>query len=350
MKVLCLHTPCGPHYVRSGWGRAFAACGHDFRFWQPASKSAFDAFSEFEPELFIGTTYDLDRALCKCIRARPALRVILFGSAWGELVDGLDRDRYPLVVATAQEQASLERLKGETGRPDFVFIHVTDKYLEGTMGGWRTIGIEPVGILNAADTFVYLDGEYRHELRCDVAFVGGYWPYKARNLDRFLLPLCHDGTARPLDVKIFGNQNWPVAQYLGTIADEDVRHLFRSAVVCPNVSEPHSTDLGWDIVERPFKVMASGGFCISDWVDEARQLFDEEELPMARTPRELQQLVRKFVLQPEARQPHIDAGRRKVLRQHTYFDRIQQMFDRLGLAREAARVLAVKAEHLAGKL
>src|SRR5262245_32511826 len=111
MKVLCLHTPCGPHYVRSGWGKVFAAVGHDFRFWSMEGKSAFDAFAEYEPDLFIGTTYDLDRATIKCIMARPQMRVILFASANGELTDSLDRQKYPLVIATEEEKEVIRALK-----------------------------------------------------------------------------------------------------------------------------------------------------------------------------------------------------------------------------------------------
>lgn len=344
MKVLCRYAPAGPHYVRTGWARAFQAAGHDFKFWVPEGKSAFDAFSEYQPDIFLGTTYDLDRATAKCIALRPQMKVALFASAWGERIDGLDLKRYPLVVAQPEEKALLERLKGECGKPDFVFIHVTNKYLEGTMGGWRSIGVEPVGVLNAADTFDYLDGQYRPELACDVAFCGGYWGYKARNLDSYLLPLCHPSSG--LSVRIFGNSPWPVANYLGRIDDHEVKDVFASATVCPNVSEPHSTDLGFDVIERPLKVLSSGGFCLSDHVDESYEVFSDEELVRARSPSEMAQLVRHFVDYPEERLPFMEQGKRKVLAEHTYFDRVSQILTQLGLPEEATRVLQAKSDHL----
>jgi hypothetical protein len=274
------------------------------------------------------------------------MRVILFASAWGPYLKDVDPKKYSLVVATEQEKRLVEKLKKETGRPDFVFIHAHDKWLEGTMSGWRDIGIEPVGILNAADTFDYLGGQVRPELVCDVAFVGGYWPYKARNLNNYILPLCHPDSG--LNVKVFGNSPWPTEKYLGGIENHDVRDLFVSATVCPNVSEPHSTDLGWDVIERPFKVLAAGGFCVSDYVPEARDLFTEEELPMAESPSQMAGMIRHFVECPELRQRFIDAGRRKVLLDHTYFDRVTLMFDHLGLPTESTRVLKVKGELLKG--
>lgn len=344
MKILCIYTPCGPSYVRSGWGKVFVACGHQFTFWQPELKPAFDAFGETEPDLFIGTTYDLDRAQIKNITSRPNMKVILFASAWGPYLKDVDLKQYPLVVAGEQEKRTIEKLKMETGKPDFVFIHAHDRWFEGTMSGWRDIGVEPVGILNAADTFDYLGGRFRKELASHVAFVGGYWPYKARNLDRYILPLCQPSSG--LNVKLFGNSQWPVPQYLGLIEDRCVRDLFASALVCPNVSEPHSTDLGWDVIERPFKVLSSGGFCVSDYVEEARDIFPADQLPMAVTPIEFQQLVRHYVENPDERRSYIEAGRRNVLLNHTYWDRVAQMFGGLGMETELSKVLRGKAEHL----
>ena len=60
--------------------------------------------------------------------------------------------------------------------------------------------------------------------------------------------------------------------------------LFSSATVCPNVSEAHSQDFGYDIIERPFKVLSSGGFCISDYVESmAEEVFNNGEVVFAKT-------------------------------------------------------------------
>lgn len=341
LKILCRYDPSGPHYVRSGWGKAFKAAGCDFRFWVPDSKSAFDAFSDFEPDIFLGTTYDMDRALVKCITARPEMKVGLFASAWGDRINDVDLAKYPIVVVSEQEKRVIEHLKQTTGKPDFVFIHVTPKFLEPTMGGWRSIGVEPLGILNAADIVDYRPATRLPELMCDVAFCGGYWGYKGRNLTDYIIPLCHPSTG--LNVKIFGNKPWPVHSYLGTIKDENVRHLFNSATVCPNVSEPHSTDLGWDIVERPFKVMSAGGFCISDYVEEAREIFKPSQLIMCETPQKFRDAVQWFVEHPEERAPYIKDGMEAVLKNHTYLDRVSMMLNNFTLEEEAAKVMEAKS-------
>lgn len=337
MKVLCRLDGGGSMFVRQGWGKAFKLAGHDFRFWNPDSKSLFDVFHDFTPDLFISTTYSVDRAFCKLVEANPAMKVILFASAWGDYVDNIDHQKYPIVMVQDGEKRILEELKKKTGKPDFVFIHVTDKFREPTMGGWRTIGIEPVGILNAADVLDYLPGTPKENLKSDIVFVGGYWPYKARNINNFLLPLCHP--SKNLNVKIFGNQPWPVPNYLGQISTPDVRNAFASAIVCPSVSESHSTDLGFDIVERPFKVLASNAFCIADYVEEAREIFNPEELIMCSHDWEYHERIQEFIRFPDTRLPYINAGRKCVLSKHTYFHRVAQMFTQLNLPDEAAKVL-----------
>jgi hypothetical protein len=347
LKVLCEYTPSGPHYVRTGWGHVFQAAGHDFRFWLPDRKSAFDVFNEFQPDLFIGTTYGVDRAMVKILFARPQMKVAMFGSAWGPYLDDVDLKKYPLVVASDEEKNVLETLSHQIQKPDLVFIHAHDRWLEGTMSGWGGIGLRYAGILNAADTFTYGGPPVpRPDLACDIGFVGGYWGYKARNIDKFLLPLCHPD--KGFNVKIFGNKPWPVHQYLGTIGDFASRDLFAAAKVCPNVSEPHSTDLGWDVIERIFKVPVAGGLVISDYVEEARDLFNDLMLPMAKTPAEFEALVRDCVECSDGAHYKMvrDAMKKEVLTKHTYFERVADIFEGIGLPAEAEGVRQTKCKVL----
>src|ERR1044072_5157537 len=110
MKILCVYTPAGPSYVRSGWGRVFTALGHEFVFWNPDKKPAFDVFGEVEPDLFLGTTYGLDRAQAKCIKSRPHMKVAMFCSAWGPMADDIPED-YPIDRVKFAEANAVETLK-----------------------------------------------------------------------------------------------------------------------------------------------------------------------------------------------------------------------------------------------
>lgn len=336
MRILCEYSQGGSSFVRTGWGRVFKALGHSFTFWNPEEKPAFDAFDETRPDAFLGTTYGIDKAVFRCIAARPKMKVGLFASAWGEWVANIDSKKYPIVIATNQEKLIIETLKSTTGKPDFVFIHAGERFLEGILGGWREIGVRPISVLNAADAYIYLGGEHKEEYACDVAFIGGRWPFKARNLDRFLLPLCHP--SKGLNVKIFGSTQWPVSNYLGVLDEPEARHVFKSAKVCPNISEPHSTDLGLgDVIERIFKVPASGGMLVSDAVEGIDDIFGKGVVPQADNPRDFESLIRHYIAHPDEREKVIGETRRIVLSDHCYHQRVATFFEEWDLPGEAAR-------------
>lgn len=341
MKIMFRYRPCGPSFVNDGWARCFAAAGHQVAVWDASKKSAFDAFGEYEPDLFLGTTFELDNATEKCIRARHHMKVVLYASAFGHLIKSMDLQQYPIVAITDGEKRRIEKLKRETGKPDFVHLHVPPSYLESVLGGWREIGVTPIGILNGADTFAYSGGERREEYACDVAFVGGFWGYKSKNLSPYMLPLCH--TDSPLKVRIMGNQPWPITQYVGTVREEEVRHVFASARVAPNVTEPHGTNHFSDLVERLFKVPIAGGLVVSDAALGLDEVFGKGVIPSVDTPAKFREMVRYYAREASDQERNIIKQRQRleVLSRHTYFHRTFQVFRELGLQREADQLLNV---------
>lgn len=350
MRILCMYSPCGPEYVRKGWGHVFDVMGHEFIFWSPEQKPTFDAFDEFNPDIFLGTTYDLDDAMCKCIIERPEMKVGLFGSASGPMIWDIDLRNFPVQMTSTDEMDRVCRLKEKTGKPDFVFIHYHDNWMEQTMSGWDKKGIKSVGLMNAADVIDYYGGSYDEEFDCDLGFVGGYWTYKARNLDKFILPLCNaNKDGERLRVKIYGNQKWPVHQYAGFIDTKNVKNLFNSAKVCPNVSEPHSTVYGFDIIERPFKILVAGGFCVSDYVKSAVEDVFGESLPSAKTPEEFREMIFHYMDNPEEKEKIRQKGQDIVLKEHTYFHRVAKMLNEFGLEEESKKCMKCYEEFLASR-
>lgn len=334
LKILSLYKPCGEQYRLSGFGNALIAGGHDFRFWRPDEKPAFDAFAEYEPDIFIGTTFDLSRAIEKCVRNRPQMKVILKAGNWGEPID---EKRYPVVCVTDAEKKQLEKLKAETGKPDFVFCHYHPNRLEETMAGWRQIGIEPVALMNAADVVDCGLGTPRPEFVSDISFVGGYWVYKAQNLNKYILPLCATGK---YNIKIWGNQPWPVGQYLGYVENSSVADIIRSTRICLSVSEPHSNVYGFDVIERPFKIASAGGFCISDYVASlAEDVFTNGEMDFFDSYPEMVELIDYYLANPDERAAKADRQRRTVFNGHTYFHRMTTMLGKLGFETEAFKLM-----------
>lgn len=342
MKVLCKYDDGASVFIRTGWKHVFEHCGHQFRFWNQSRESTFDVFNQYEPDLLISTTYDLEPAILKNIAKRPNMKVAMFCSAWGDLVDFLDRKKYPIVYVTDEEKTTLEKLKRETGKPDYVFIHIPDDWKTPTIGGWEKIGIKTVGIMNAADIFMYIGGKKRKEYDSDISLVSGYWPYKATNIDRYIGPL----NKFPLDIKLkIWGYGWNHLYYLGSINEENVKDVFASARVCPNISEPHS-EVFPDITERVFKVISSGGVCIHDRVAGMESVFTKEELPSFSNFKEFDELSRKLIKSDFIRNKYRELQQARVFKDHTYFDRVGKMLRELDLEKEANFVLDKKMDYI----
>ena len=198
------------------------------------------------------------------------------------------------------------------------------------MEGWSNIAAQCYGLLPAADTTIYRESIAVDRLKCDLAFVGGYWPYKARNFDKYLLPLCYP--VGKYNIKIFGNQIWPISQYLGTIDDEIVPNLFASAAICPNISEPHANVFGFEVNERIFKLAASKAFFISDPIASLTEdIFTNDEAVIADNPEHFRDLVDTFLNKPHLRDTHIQECYDTVMSSHTYEHRANDIIQLLEL-------------------
>lgn len=332
MKIL-INTKCFPgaaYFIIRGWQNVLEKLGHTCVWWQN-NKPAFDIFSEVEPDIYIGAAYDLDRATLKCLEQRPNLKTVLKGKNWGELDDKIDTAKYPIDIMTAKEKEAILKIK-----PTLVFNYYAPKHMTTTMGGWENNGIATIGLQPAADIYTYLPHAWpQKSMESDLCFCGGYWGYKAQNIDSFIAPLCYP--VGKYNVKIFGHAIWPFPQYLGSISIDQEKTLFASTKIGLNISEPHATALGWECNERPFKYLLSKTFCISDYVEGYRDIFTEDELVMVKTPQELQDAVDKFLSNAELRQEYIDRGYKAVLKSETYNHRLRDLLLKLGYEDDAAK-------------
>lgn len=337
MKILCLYKECGEFYRLTGIGHAFASAGHDFTFWSPKAKPVFDAFDEFKPDIFIGTTFDLDRATIKCLQQNPQVRVILKGGNWGSLDKAIDRAKFPIVFAEDSDKRAVESI----GRPVTIMCHYFPSRKDETMAGWQELGANVLCLPNAADVIDYSHGTQQEQFRCDIAFVGGRWSFKAQNLDKILTPLLHP--VGRLNIKLFGNQGWQLTpQFLGFIDTKHIKDIYTSTTVCPNISEPHSTEFGFDVVERPFKIASAGGLCVSDKVsDLLTQVFTEGQCRTFESSAELEDLVHFYKNNKDVADAERAVQRKVVYSSHTYHHRCRDLFNHLGLANEAKKVMSV---------
>jgi len=215
--------------------------------------------------------------------------------------------------------------------PIFVFGYgLQDDMVQWWYRWKRDHDIDIVGMPNAADTTLYAPGPTVPNLVCDVGWVGGYWGYKAINMDKYLLPV-----ARKYKT-IWLGWSGPKDLWKGKASQGQVQSLFNSAKICPCVVEPHTTKYGIDIPERIFKVAASGALAVSDPVHGIDRFFSSDALPLATDPDNYMDLCDTYIkMSPEERQAQAIKLRSEVIRKHTYLSRIQTMFEAFGYYNEA---------------
>jgi len=330
MKVMIQSDGKHAHYYqRLAWANAINSLpGYEAKLWWSDEVSAFDAFDRYQPDLFLGQTYNLNKSIIKCISERPWIKVGLRAGDWGSQETD---DRFGILKATDEEKRLVHQLVEETGKPDFLHIHYPEYALEVTHDKWAETGVPVKSLLMCADVNSYGGAGYTKSLACDIGFVGGYWPYKGQVIDPYFQPILRD---QNLNIKIFGNQPWTETErFCGSLDDANVKHLFASAKICPNLSEPHAQEYGFDINERVFKAAFCGAFVISDHVEGMKHgsVFGEF-LETAKTPEDFKDKIYYYLGEgADLRKDHAEQLRSVVVNNHTNFHRIEEILSHVGV-------------------
>jgi spore maturation protein CgeB len=193
----------------------------------------------------------------------------------------------------------------------------------------------------AADKTLYFP-EVDPRFACDVCYVGSYLPLKRPFFRKHVLPL-----AGRYDLRVFGS-DWTlgnrllgkvqkVGQYFNIdplkkvralgLSLGDERKLYSSARISLNVHEEQVKISNCEVNERTFKILACGGFQLSDNVPLLRRFFSAQELAIAENTDDWFDKVRFYLDNPEKRAAIAQAGRKKVLQEHTYHNRVRQIVE-----------------------
>lgn len=213
-------------------------------------------------------------------------------------------------------------------KPDIVFAQYSKKYAESLLRNWHEKeGYKLGSMAMAADSTVYT-GLQPIEGAKEIVYTGGYWPYKAQNINKYLLPLLMKYRDRTTLV----GKGWPVRTD-NDPGENAIASLFYSSKLCPNAHEPHSTLGGFDVVERVFKTMYCGGLCLSDYVREIEEgfgLLDGVHLKLAKTPDEYLNIAEDILKYPEKYDTIRQRGTIEVRDKHTYINRCRVLLSDLG--------------------
>lgn len=292
-------------------------------------------FEEFQPDIFIGQTYNIDRGLIAAFRTNPHCRTVLTGSDWSDFSNNLDK-KYPILKANTKEIKLVDQLNTERV-VDLIICHYHDNSIKTTHHLWNeNLGIPIHGLPLASDIADYCGGVFTPEFESDIFFIGGMWAYKGISIKEWFFPLL--SSELNLNVKIFGNKPWGVNQYAGFLDTRYVKHAMKSAKVCPNISEPHSFDFGVEVNERFFKLLSNKCPCVSDYSKTMiEDFFPNGEIEFAKTPKEYKEKILAVIAGDLT--IDVEKGYESVMNNHTYFHRCAELFNYLKLPTEANNIL-----------
>ena len=183
--------------------------------------------------------------------------------------------------------------------------------------------------------------------RCDILYVGANLPRKRVAFKNLLLPL-----RKKYHVKIFGGDwDWLDRYFLHPMAKIDrelnlggiVSRLrinrqvpineeniaYSSAKICINITESHPHTPLKLINARTFKIPASGGFEVCDYVPQLREFFAEDEVIMPLTQSEWFEKIDYYLHNETARKVIQEKGTKRAFSNHTFHSRVQQIFKEL---------------------
>lgn len=176
--------------------------------------------------------------------------------------------------------------------------------------------------------------------QCDVMYLGARLPKKEEALTRFLLPL-----RKKYDVRIYGfDWDFLDRRVLHPLASAE-RRIFKtghvsslrlqrqvpmneenvayaSAKICLNFHEAHPGITLKTINARTFKIPASGGFEMSDYVPQLREFFDEDELVMPKNESEWFSQIEYYLTHETERRAIQEKGTARAQKDHTFHSRV----------------------------
>ena len=159
------------------------------------------------------------------------------------------------------------------------------------------------------------------KLKCDIGFVAAFYPGRGALL----------GHMQGLDVGLWGPgwdaalelQQLPASTWRGRrITAPEAAKVYNLAKICPNVHHPQ-TQVG-GLNTRTFEVLATGGFELVDNVAGLDENFEiDREIVTYTSPAHWRELADYYLAHPDERAAIAARGRARVLRDHTYEERLQ---------------------------
>jgi spore maturation protein CgeB len=184
-----------------------------------------------------------------------------------------------------------------------------------------------VPVYNAVDSDTHLPVAIDPRFECDLAFLANRLPDRERRAEEFFFSV-----ARLLPSRSFllGGSGWndkavpSNVKYVGHVSTEDHNKLNSSSSFVLNVNRDSMAAWGFSPPTRVFEAAAAGACIITDeWPGIELFLHPDDEVLVARGTTDVCSFLEKI---PNDRAKKIgEAGRQRVLREHTYVQRAKQV-------------------------
>lgn len=312
LNILCCNPDGGAFlYITRGWEDAFRSLGHSFLRWNGSGEQ----FRQFKPDIYLGCS-GWRQIVPPWAKQEFGTKIGIHVNPWGSTV-------LKALPGEPDINESLDARKWTIAqKPDFLYCYGFSADIAHMWDQWTIqYGVPVIPMPTAGNSIIHQPAAISPNHVCDVGFIGGKWPYKSMNIDKFLVPVLKEFKSI-----IYGWGGWQgFPQWRGPGADGDVNTLFSSAKVCPSIVEPHTTRYGIDIPERMFKVALGGGFTICDPVANLGRVVNLDNFPMADSIRNYRDLVHHYIINDDFRNQRKKLQRIEILTNHTYLNRIQNV-------------------------
>ena len=217
----------------------------------------------------------------------------------------------------------IERRLVEEQFIDFILHPYSAEITRTCFTYWADQGIKVIEEPLAADDTFYKPPYLKRNKNYDICYIGGWWPFKGIQLDRYLLLLSkHFGN----NLAIFGKGWTHLSQ--GIISDRQYKKIVWRSKINLVFHEPSQVQgIPIHLNERIFKLYALGAFAICDNNLCLKEYFKRDEIVMACCPEQLIDLCKFYLTHKEARDKIANKGREAVLKKHTYKKRAERLLN-----------------------
>lgn len=315
MRILLCNRPGGAFaYITDGWFNAFRDAGFTVERW---SGQMVD-WAQFNPDLYIGCSGHRQPIPINRRGTKVAIHVNPYSTV---SVPGIDEAQHAIKWTVEQ-------------RPNVVFGYGFATHHTYWLNWVTKHNISWVPMPTAGDVVIYRMPA-KEDRTIGLGYVGGRWGYKAKNIDKYLLPL-----AAVEPVKIMGWGDWPDNTCSGSIDDNAVPAFFGQCRVAPCVSEPHTSVYGIDLPERVFKTALCGALPIHDPVVGLK-----DQIPSLMVASDANHYIElcRIWSQPDMesrRAAQAALVRKEIWQQHTYHHRLAGLLTALGFQRQSLSLLS----------